>query len=281
VLSKQISGASFHAVDAHEKGYPVAFSAARKARNKLIKPQPHRAIASMKVKPYLLLQALVLPLLLVGLIYMGQPLIFNFWKACIEFWARYMAFTFDLTTAFSETGRMTLHVTNDPTSSQTPNFTTLVITTAITLFGFVASLHMNKTCLPLKFPLRIICSVQLATVLYFWLFPSDFLYRISDHSEELMDIGYFVMLATPVMLSIGYYILNQNLLKKVFNTLLILAFMSIMIPHQVLAQALIMTHFSNLFMPVLYLCFGAVFDALVFIALYSWVVSNTTIEATV
>ena len=41
-----------------------------------------------------------------------------------------------------------------------------------------------------------------------------------------------------------------------------------------------MQHLSVLFMPVLYICFGAVFDALVFVALYSWAVSNAPVDAT-
>jgi len=48
-----------------------------------------------------------------------------------------------------------------------------------------------------------------------------------------------------------------------------------------LAQAFIMPRLSVLFMPVLYLCFGAVFDALVFVALYSWAASNTPANATI
>ena len=108
-----------------------------------------------------------------------------------------------------------------------------------------------------------------------------FPYNIARHSEELMTIGYVVMLASPLMLSMGYYILNQSLLKKLFYTGIILIFLAVMVPHQVLVQALIMQHFSVLFMPLLYICFGAVFDALVFVALYSWVASNAPANATV
>ena len=88
------------------------------------------------------------------------------------------------------------------------------------------------------------------------------------------------MVATPVMLAMGYYILNQSLLTKLLHTALILAFFAILVPHQVLAQAFIMQHLSVLFMPVLYICFGAVFDALIFVALYSWAVSNAPMKAT-
>ena len=96
-----------------------------------------------------------------------------------------------------------------------------------------------------------------------------------------MTIGYTVMLATPVMFAVGYYILNQSLFIKLFHTVLILGFFAILVPHQVLAEAFIMQHLSVLFMPVLYICFGAVFDALVFVALYSWVASNAPVNATV
>ena len=96
-----------------------------------------------------------------------------------------------------------------------------------------------------------------------------------------MTIGYVIMISTPVMLAVGYYILNLSILVKLLHTAIILLFFTILIPHQVLAQAFIMQHMSVLFMPVLYLCFGAVFDALVFVALYSWAVSNAPLNATI
>jgi hypothetical protein len=52
-----------------------------------------------------------------------------------------------------------------------------------------------------------------------------------------------------------------------------------MVPHQVLIQAHIMQHFFVLFMPVLCICFAAVFDVLVLVALYSWVASNAPADA--
>jgi len=129
--------------------------------------------------------------------------------------------------------------------------------------------------------LRIVGVIQLVTLVYFWLSPAAFPYSIARHSEERMTIGYVVMLSTPVMLAMGYSILNQSLTIKLFHTALILGFFAVMIPHQVLVQAFIMQHLSVLFMPVLYICMGAVFDALVFVALYSWAVSSAPQDATV
>jgi len=162
-----------------------------------------------------------------------------------------------------------------------PGTTTLLVTAGLTLGLVALSLRMKNAKLPLRYPLWIICFVQAMALIYFWLSPSTFPYSIAHHCEELMTIGYVVMLATPVMLAMGYYILNQHLVVKVFHTVLILLFLAIMVPHQVLAQALIMQNFSVLFMPVLYICFGAVFDALVFVALYSWAVSDVPVNATI
>ena len=157
----------------------------------------------------------------------------------------------------------------------------MLVTTVLSLLGLLLSLYMKNAMFPLKYPLRILSVLQLITLAYFWWTPSSFPYSIARHSEEIMTIGYVVMLATPVMLAMGYYILNQGLAGKIFHTLLILAFLAVMVPHQVLAQAFLMQHFSVLFMPIFYICFGAVFDTLVFVALYSWVVSKAPASATI
>ncbi|MCJ7799276.1 MAG: hypothetical protein MUP33_05870, partial [Polaromonas sp.] len=162
-----------------------------------------------------------------------------------------------------------------------PDATTMAVTAVVTLLALVLSFGMKNAQLPLKYPLRIVCVIQTVTLIYFWISPSNFPYTVARHSEELMTVGYVVMLATPLMLAVGYYILNVSLWAKLFHTALILLFFAITVPHQVLVQALIMQHISVLFMPVLYICFGAVFDALIFVALYSWVVSKAPVDATI
>lgn len=156
----------------------------------------------------------------------------------------------------------------------------MLVTLAVTLLGLALSGRLRNAKLPLKYPLRIVCVVQLVTLAYFWFLPGSFPYSIARHSEELMTIGYVVMLATPVMLAMGYYILNIGLPVKLLHTAMILVFFAVMVPHQVLAQAFVMQHLSVLFMPVLYICFGAVFDAMVFVALYSWAASLAPARAT-
>lgn len=265
----------------HDRIFHATFSAAKETRARHVKVRPHRAITALKVTPYLLAQAVILPLLLCGLLLWGKPLLLDFWRHCILFWSSGLNLPFSLATQLNEAGQYVLLLPVGLEGSPMPSVTTLIVTTVVALIAFALSLRMNNAKLPLKYPLRIVCVVQLITLAYFWLTPSAFPYSIARHSEELMTIGYVVMLSTPVMLAVGYYILNQSLLIKLFHTALILLFLVIMVPHQVLAQAFIMQHLSVLFMPVLYICFGAVFDALVFVALYSWAVSSAPVDATV
>ncbi|RZJ24991.1 MAG: hypothetical protein EOO54_07740 [Haliea sp.] len=265
----------------HDRLFHASFAVVKEARARHVKVRPHRAITPLKVTPWLLAQAIVLPVLLCGLLFWAKPMVLEFWRSCILFWSAGLNLPFGLSTRLNEAGQYALVLSNVSGDALMPSKITLLVTTVVALAGFVLSLRMRGASLPLKYPLRIVCVVQLIALAYFWFTPSAFPYSVARHSEELMTIGYVVMLATPLMLAMGYYILNQGLLSKLFHTALILLFMAILVPHQVLAQAFIMQHLSVLFMPVLYICFGAVFDALVFVALYSWAVSKAPKDATV
>ena len=268
------------AAQEHERLFQASFSAARDVRALKVKVRPHRSITPLKVTPWLLAQALVLPLLLCALLYWGKPVLLDFWRDCILYWSSGLDLPFSLSNQLDDRGQYAMLLSGGPQDRPLPSLTIMIVTTVVTLLGLALSFGMKNAQLPLKYPLRIVLVVQLITLLYFWFAPGAFPYSIARHSEELMTIGYVVMMSTPVMLAVGYYILNQSLLVKLFHTALILLFFAVLIPHQVLAQAFIMQHLSVLFMPVLYICFGAVFDALVFVALYAWAVSHAPVDAT-
>lgn len=261
-----------------DRTFQATFAAVREARARLVNVRPHRAMTPLNVTPYLLAQALVLPLVLCALLYWAKPALVDLWRECILFWSDHLGLQFSLSAQVNEAGQHTLRLPEG--LGGTPSAFIMGVTALVTLAALALSFGMKHAALPLKYPIRIAAVIQFVTLLFFWFAPSEFPYSIARHSEELMTIGYAVMLATPLMLAVGYYILNQSLPIKLFHTALILLFLAVMVPHQVLIQALIMQHLSMLFMPLLYICFGAVFDALVFVALYSWAVSNAPADAT-
>ena len=270
---------------AYDHRFYEAFAAAEKARARLISIRPHRSLTSLKVTPYLLLQALLLPIVLCGLLLWMQPQLLKLWRYCIIFWSNQLAlpFTlpFSLSSQINEAGSpLGLQWRQTGPDGQIPGLTNVAITTAATLLVFALSFRMKNQTTPLKYLVQIMCGLQICTLIFYQLNPVRFTGSVARHSEELMVMGYVVMLITPVMLAIGYYILNQSLLSKLFYTVVILVFFAIMVPHQVLVHALILKNVSTLVMPLLYICFGAVFDVLVFIALYSWVASKSPLNAT-
>ena len=263
-----------------DRTFRTVIEAAQKARSH-IKTRPHRALTPLTLTPYLRLQAVLLPVVLCALLYVAKPILFDLWRVIILFWSTGLHLPFSLASRLNESGQFGLQLPGDLDGGQWPARNTLVATAVVTALAFAASFRMTRATFPLKYPVQIICVIQAVALFYFWWTPTTFPYNIARHSEELMTIGYVVILIAPVMLAMGYYILNLSLWRKVFNTALILGFLMVMVPYQILAQALIMQHFSILFMPVLYICFGAVFDTLVFVALYSWVASNVPDNATV
>ena len=263
-----------------DRAFLDVFKAAQKARA-LIKTRPHRALTPLTLTPYLRLQAVVLPLLLCTLLYAVKPLLFDLWRYIILFWSTGLHLPFSLASKLNELGQYGLQLPGDLDGGQWPARNTLITTAIVTALAFTASFRMTRATFPLKYPVQIICVIQFVALLYFWWTPSSFPYNIARHSEELMTIGYVVILVAPIMLAMGYYILNFSLWRKLLSTALILGFMILLVPFQVLAQAMFLSHFSILFMPVLYICFGAVFDTLVFVALYSWAASNVPADATV
>lgn len=242
--------------------------------------RPHRAITPLRITPYLVAQAIVLPVALCALLAWHRHDLFDLWRDIILFWSRELGVPLVRAPLEGRLGSDGMALSAGAYDRPLPGLTGMAVAAATVVGLLWASLRMRNDSLPLKYPMRIVGVVQGFALAYFWFVPLQFPYTISRHSEELLFIGYVMMIATPVMLAAGYYLLNESLWTKVANTVAILAFFTLFIPHQVMAQAWIMYHLSVLYMPVLYICFGAVFDALVFVALYSWAMSDVSPHAT-
>lgn len=263
----------------HGGAFAAGFAALRQTHTH-VHMRPHRSMTPLQVTPFLLAQAILLPVVLCALLVWGRHGLFDLWRETILFWSQGMGMPFHLAATSGRMGSDGMALTISAGDRPLPSLIDMGASALLIVVLLWLSMQMRKESLPLKYPLRIVCMVQASALLYFYFTPEQFPYTISRHSEELMFIGYVMLLATPLMLAAGYYILNTSLLSKLANTVAILLFLAVLIPHQVMAQAFLMHHMSVLHMPVLYICFGAVFDALVFVALYSWAASDLSPEAT-
>lgn len=262
----------------------TAFASARqalaRAHKRHIQVRQHRAINHLTIGPYLLLQAVLLPALFCGLLVWGQPHLFDLWRDYILVWAQQLDIPLAASAGGEVATKLGLTWQVESPMLDVPSGGILAITGVATLVAFLTSFAMSGRMFPLKYLVRILCVIQGLALAFFWLFPASFPYNIANHANDLASMGNVLLLAIPVMLALGYYVLNIGLGTKILHTVLILLYFMVMVPFQVIGHVLILQHFSLLFMPILYICFGTLFDMLIFVALYSWAASTAPAQAT-
>lgn len=266
---------------AREQAFRAAVKSLRQTKLLHRHARQHRAISRLPIGPYLLLQAIALPTLFCGGLVWAKPYILRIWRDCVVFWAQRLNIPLQVDRGTGNWRSLDLIWAQSAPTADLPSNAIMLATAAATALAFLATVWMNGRLLPLKYLIRILCVVQAMALLFFWLWPTQFPYTPLSHLTAVIDMGYELLLAIPVMLAIGYYILNVRIAVKAFYTTMILAYFFVMIPNQAVLHMLILQHLSVLFMPVLYICFGAVFDVLIFVALYSWVASMAPAQATI
>lgn len=262
----------------------AAFAAARtalaNAHQRHTQVRQHRAINRIAIGPYLLLQAALIPAIFCGLLLWAQPQIFALWRAIVMFWAALLNLPLIHNLAQTHSDKLGLMWLPPDGASGLPSDGVMAMTTILVLALFASSFAMNGRAFPLKYLARIVCAVQGAALAYFFIFPNAYPYTITNHINDLASMVYVLLVAIPVMLAIGYYVLNIRLGIKILHTAWILLYFLVMLPFQVVGHALLLQNFSLLFMPILYICMGTLFDMLIFIALYAWAASTVPIKAT-
>jgi len=236
--------------------------------------RPHRSIGRLALTPGRLAGLLGLTGLCYAALLGGEAYLLSFWKLCMQFWSEQLGIPIDVTGPGSAAHALSVQWQAGAQAPRAPDGVLQIASGLLTLGAFAATYLMPDRMLPLKYLLRILCVVQASAVLFFLLAPGPFPYTIAEHVEALLGAGWTLMLAIPLMLALGYYLLPMPLHGKALNTLLIMAYFAIAVPHLAVLHAWLLQQGSVLFMPLLFICFGALFDMLLFVALYAWVASN-------
>ena len=139
--------------------------------------------------------------------------------------------------------------------------------TAIVL---VASTMLPHRMTPLAYLLRALALIQLSALLYFALTPETFPFTLADYVKGMMMIGLVLITLLPTAMGLIYYIHDVRWTQKAGLTLLMMGYMTVFIPLQYLAHAVLLHVGSLAFLPLLYFVFGVLLDVLVVIALYAW-----------
>lgn len=240
------------------------------ARSQSRGPALHRSLRRLRTSPLALLEVLAGAAVFTLALWLAKPALMAAWEGLILGWAQRL----DLPLAFAQTALGHEWVLQAPAVSLVPGPFTGLFTAALVIGAFAATFWMPDRMVPLKYLVRTLCVVQASALLYFMFVPSQFPYSVGGHLSAMLASGYYLMLAMPLLLALGYAVLRLPRHQKLLHPLAVLAWFALMLPHKALLHVWILSEFSVLFMPMLYLCFGLVFDLMVFVALYSWLVSR-------
>ena len=230
----------------------------------------------LRVTPRVLVELLLMAVLPCALLLALRKPLMALWHRVMLWWSERLNLPLELV----RTGdAATLEWQVSYAGALVPDPVTGVLTAAGVIGAFAATWWMSDRQIPLKYLVRTLSVVQGSALLFFMLAPDRFPYTMTGHLAAMLNAGFHLMLAMPLLLALGWGVLRVPLHQKLLYPALMVAYFAVMLPHKALLHALVVQHLSALFMPVLYLCFGAVMDLMVFVALYSWLVSRAPAHA--
>lgn len=234
------------------------------------------ATPSLRMTPRGALELLLMAVLPCAALLALKPQLMAAWHGTMLWWSERLALPLGLVRT-GDTASLEWLV--GYTGALVPDPITGVVTAAVVIAAFASTWWMSDRQVPLKYLVRTLCVVQASALLFFMFSPNRFPYTMTGHLAAMLNAGFYLMLAMPLLLALGWGVLRVPLYQKLLYPALMLAYFAVMLPHQALLHAVVVQHFSALFMPMLYLCFGAVLDLMVFVALYSWLASLAPIQA--
>jgi hypothetical protein len=229
----------------------------------------HRATRSDRLPPAALVQLLAAGVAVAALLVWAQAPLLQIWTEWILEWSKVLHIPLR---ASPESGGVFDWSAADD-DSPLPNRATFVGTGIGVVLAYASTHLMGDPLTPVKYLVRILCAVQVSALLFFYFVPSMFPYSIGGHLTSMLNSGYAIMVAVTVLMVLAYGALRVPPAWQFAHISFVAGYFALMVPHHVLVHALLLQHFSVLVMPLLYLCFGTVFHVLVFVALFSWLLS--------
>ena len=138
-----------------------------------------------------------------------------------------------------------------------PDAFVLWTTFAMVIAVVLASCYLPEWALPIAYVLRAGCVVQAVALLVFFLWPASFPYDSPQHLRDIFALSAAFMGLVPWIHALTYYIFDFGILRKIALTAYTLLFLACYAPVKILVHAYVLDRFSLLFMPILFLAFGA------------------------
>lgn len=233
----------------------------------------HRAFRRLHMTSRTLIGLFLLVPSLTAMEFYAYPGLVDFWQMSIGFWAAHM----DLPVRVYRLSSDFAGVPFDRLALELPGtaitqWVWLAHATSASLAGLL-TVRLPERMLPLTYMVRILCGLQFFVLLFFLFFEAAFPYSIIDHTRDIFGFRVFLLMILPSLLGLTYFIFEACRWRKLLACFTLFLYFVLSLPLLLLGHALLIAYLSPLVMPLLYLAFGPLLDTLIFVALYSWVVT--------
>jgi len=229
----------------------------------------HRALAHFRLGPMNLVTSISLFFFFSSIWVVLLPRVCRIWGRILEWSIRYLPLQATLDLGERHVGFLWMPIPYIRLESLLPSPSLWLITCVLTVLLFAGTSLLPANLTPVRYLIRAMLAIQGSALLYFALWPLHFKHTPDGYMEALVNSGIGLITVVPLLFALTYYIFDFGLWKKAFLTALTMTHLTILLPFQILLQALVLQK-SVLFMPVLYIVFGLALDVMVIIAFYSW-----------
>jgi len=233
----------------------------------------HRALRKLTLSPSILIAVVILPLLFDAILWLNLDGIVGLWADIFNFCIDKLQLNGQL--SYQDTNLLYRHILlpypdllTDP-----PSPTTIWESGVIASLLLLLSNWIPKHAMPFAYILRAGLFIQISSSCYFFFNPDHPPHELMPYVIGMLTFGIYLLFFMPPILALVYYIFDIAFWRKVLVTALMLVYFVIALPFQYMVHAYIISAWSMIFMPVLYLLFGVLLDTLAFICWYSWAMS--------
>ncbi len=231
---------------------------------------PHRAMIGLEVSRWLLLDLVILPTVFAVAMFVSLEYLLEAWRMLFV-WLHSPLGLEGVSTRVTElVPRLFIAIPFYNAQAAWPSDSQLIIGWIVTIVLAVVGVLLRGRALPLGYLLRGIAIIQLSAQIWFTLAEPPFAYTLPEYIGGLLQSGIVILLLSPFMVALTFFVFDFPLLHKFALATLLLLHLAVMIPLQASIHAWIISNASLLAMPVLFLVFGVLLDIFVYVALYGW-----------
>lgn len=230
----------------------------------------HRALRSMDLGFLTWATMIALPIFFSFVLWMSLEPITSLWATVFDFWLWKLKIDAHVSYLGMEFFGQLLYIPFPDLPTSTPSMTAVWINLVIAIVMMAVTIFLPKSQLPMVYIFRAALFIQMSASVFFFVQPEGLPYDLAHYIGGMLTVGLYIMfLATP-LLALIYYVFDFSFMRKFISTILILGYFTLVLPFQYMVHALIISYCSMLFMPTLYLLFGALLNMLMFVGWYSW-----------